>query len=253
METQGPHLNSKTVLITGAARRIGRAIAVHLHAAGANIVVHYRNNGATAADLAAQLNSLRPDSAFAVAADLCRLPELERLAHAARERFGRIDALVNNASSFYPTPLGSVDLQTWNDIVGSNFQAPFFLAQILAPDLRAACGAIVNIVDIHAEKPLAGYPLYCATKGALLTLTRALAIELAPEIRVNAVSPGAILWPEDGHLFSDDERRSIVEHSLLKREGSAEDIARTVHFLLDDAPYITGQILNVDGGRSAHL
>ncbi|MCL2829116.1 MAG: pteridine reductase [Betaproteobacteria bacterium] len=246
-------MNSKTVLITGAARRIGRAIAVHLHAAGANVVVHYRNNGAAAKDLTAQLNALRPGSACAAAADLCRLPELEQLASTARERFGRIDALVNNASSFYPTPLGSVDPEIWNDIVGSNFQAPFFLSQALAPDLRATRGAIVNIVDIHAEKPFAGYPLYCATKGALLTLTRALAIELAPEVRVNAVSPGAILWPEDGRLFSGDERRSIVEHSLLRREGTAEDIARAVSFLLDDASYITGQILNVDGGRSAHL
>ena len=167
-------------------------------------------------------------------------------------QFGRLDGLVCNASSFFPTPMGEIDETAWHDLVGSNFKAPLFLAQAAAPHLRAAGGAIVNMTDIHAERPLAGYPLYTAAKGALLTLTRALAVELAPEVRVNAVAPGPILWPEDGQ-FPVAERDAIVQHTLLKRAGSPEDIARTVRFLMFDAPYITGQVINVDGGRSAHL
>ena len=166
--------------------------------------------------------------------------------------FGRLDALLNNASSFFPTPLGGIDLAAWDDLMGSNLKAPLFLTQAAAPHLKAAHGAVVNITDIHAERPLAGYPLYCAAKAGLLGLTRALAIELAPEVRVNAVAPGPILWPDDAG-FSDEMRDRIIDHTLLKRAGSPQDIARAVRFLLNDASYVTGQVINVDGGRTAHL
>lgn len=159
---------------------------------------------------------------------------------------------MNNASSFFPTPLGSIDQAAWDDLVGSNFKAPLFLTQAAAPHLRAANGAVVNITDIHAERPLAGYPLYCAAKAGLLGLTRALAIELAPQVRVNAVAPGPILWPDDS-TFDSDARDRIVDHTLLKRAGKPQDIADAVCFLLDGANYVTGQVINVDGGRTAHL
>jgi pteridine reductase len=159
---------------------------------------------------------------------------------------------VNNASSFFRTPIGTIDAAAWTDLIGSNLKGPLFLSQAAAPGLRARRGAIVNIVDIHAERPLRHYPLYCAAKAGLLGLTRALALELAPEVRVNGVSPGAVDWPEDGQ-FPPAERAAIIDHTLLRRIGTPADIARTVHFLLLDAPYVTGQILAVDGGRSAHL
>ncbi|MEO8410157.1 MAG: SDR family oxidoreductase, partial [Propionivibrio sp.] len=159
---------------------------------------------------------------------------------------------VNNASSFFPTPLGSIDAAAWDDLVGTNVKAPLFLSQAAAPHLRAARGAVVNITDIHAERPLAGYPLYCAAKAGLLGLTRALAIELAPQVRVNAVAPGPILWPDD-NAFDADARERIVAHTLLERAGSPQDVAGAVCFLLDGANYVTGQVINVDGGRTAHL
>ena len=187
-----------------------------------------------------------------VCADLLDTATIAPLVADVVAQFGRLDGLVCNASSFFPTPLGQIDEAAWHDLVGSNFKAPLFLAQAVAPHLQATGGAIVNITDIHAERPLAGYPLYAAAKGALLTLTRALAIELAPAVRVNAVAPGPILWPEDGQ-FPGADRAAIVQHTLLKRLGTPEDIARTVRFLMFDAPYITGQTINVDGGRSAHL
>lgn len=240
------------VLITGAARRLGAAIAVALHETGARVVLHARHSIAEAETLARRLNATRADSVRVVRADLLDTESISPLVADAFAQFGRLDGLVCNASSFFPTPLGQIDEAAWHDLVGSNFKAPLFLAQAAAPHLRAAGGAIINITDIHAERPLAGYPLYSAAKGALLTLTRALAIELAPEVRVNAVAPGPILWPEDGQ-FPNPERDAIVQHTLLKRIGTPEDIARTVRFLMLDAPYITGQVINVDGGRSAHL
>lgn len=240
------------ILITGAARRVGAAIAVALHNAGARVLLHARQSLAEAEALAQRLNAERADSVRVVSADLLDTAAMAPMVADALAAFGRMDGLVCNASSFFPTPIGSIDEAAWHDLVGSNFKAPLFLAQAVAPHLRASGGNIVNITDIHAERPLAGYPLYAAAKGALLTLTRALAIELAPEVRVNAVAPGAILWPEDGQ-FPDDEREAIVKHALLKRAGTPEDIARTVRFLMLDAPYITGQVINVDGGRSAHL
>jgi len=215
-------------------------------------MLHYRTAAADAEALAAELNAGRADSAFCVQADLLDTAQLPRLVADTLARFGRLDALVNNASSFYPTPLGSIDAAAWDDLIGSNLKAPLFLSQAAAPALRATRGALVNITDIHAERPLAGYPLYCAAKAGLLGLTRALAIELGPEVRVNAVAPGPVLWPDDGQ-FPSPERREIVAHTLLKREGSPQDIARAVRFLLADAAYVTGQVLNVDGGRTAHL
>ena len=224
--TQAP-----VMLITGAARRVGAAIATALHASGARIALHTRQSVAEAEALAAQLNAVRVDSALVVQANLLDTTSIAPLVDAVVARFGRLDGLVCNASSFFPTPLGQISETDWHDLVGSNFKAPLFLAQAAAPHLRAAGGCLINITDIHAERPLAGYPLYAAAKGAL---------------------PGPILWPEDGQ-FADADRQAIVQHTLLKRAGTPEDIARTVRFLMLDAPYITGQVINVDGGRSAHL
>ena len=245
-------LADQVVLVTGAGRRVGAAIARRLHASGASLVLHYRRSATAAAALAADLNQQRPGSVVCVAADLREVDALPDLVETARQAFGGLDALINNASSFFPTPLGQISLADWDDLVGSNFRAPLFLAQAAAPLLAARRGAIVNITDIHAERPLAGYPLYCAAKGALLTLTRALAIEMAPAVRVNAVAPGPIAWPEDAQ-FAPSAQQAIIDHTLLKREGRPEDIAAAVHYLLSDAGYVTGQVINVDGGRSAHL
>lgn len=240
------------MIVTGAARRVGAAIARALHATGADVVLHYRSSAQEAQTLAAGLNALRADSAFALAADLGRDSEPERLIDEVVARRGRIDALVNNASSFFPTPLGSIDRAAWDDLIGSNLKGPLFLSQAAAPFLKASRGAIVNLIDIHAERPLSGYPLYCAAKAGLLGLTRALALELAPQVRVNGIAPGPVAWPEDARI-SPEERAAIIGHTLLKREGDPADIAACVRFLILDAPYVTGQILAVDGGRSAHL
>ena len=242
----------KTVLITGAAKRVGRSIARELHAAGANVVVHYRAAADTARLLVDEMNAARAGSALCVQADLLDRDALASLVEQAVAHFGRLDALVNNASSFFATPLGTIDEAAWADLVGSNFKAPLFLTQAAAPHLRQTRGAVVNITDIHAERPLAGYPLYCAAKAGLRGLTRALAIELAPEVRVNAVAPGPILWPDDV-AFDEQARERIIDHTLLKHAGSPQDIARAVRFLFNDAPYVTGQVVNVDGGRTAHL
>ncbi len=246
-------MTAPVVLITGAARRVGAEIARSLHAAGANLVLHYRDSAAAAETLAAEFNARREKSALAVRQDLRDVAGLAVLVGQVVAHFGRLDALVNNASSFYATPLGSIDAAAWDDLIGSNFKGPLFLSQAAAPELVKARGCIVNITDIHAERPLKGYPLYCAAKAGLLGLTRALALELAPAVRVNAVAPGPIEWPETTSDFPPAERASIIDHTLLKRVGSPADIARTVKFLIFDAPYITGQVINVDGGRTAHL
>lgn len=240
------------ILITGAARRVGAAIARTLHGAGADVVLHYRSATGAAESLAAELNAARPASVLCVRGDLAHDGEPARIAADTLAAFGRLDGLVNNASSFFPTVLGEIDEAAWSDLIGSNLKGPLFLTQALAPALRERGGAIVNILDIHAERPLAGYALYCAAKAGLLGLTRALAVELAPQVRVNGVSPGPIEWPEDGQ-FPPPEREAIVSDTLLGREGRPEDIAGAVRYLLLDAPYVTGQILAVDGGRSAHL
>lgn len=240
------------ILVTGAARRVGAEIARELHAAGARVALHFRHSRSDAETLAAGFNATRPGSASIFQADLLDSTSLPGLVSAVMECFGRLDGLVNNASSFFPTALGQIDEAAWFDLMGSNLKAPLFLSQSAAPHLKASGGAIINIVDIHAERPLKGYPLYCAAKAGLLGLTRALAVELAPEVRVNGVAPGAIEWPDDGQ-FPAEERQAVVAHTLLGRIGTPSDIARTVRFLLFDAPYITGQIIPVDGGRSAHL
>ncbi|MDK9703481.1 MAG: pteridine reductase [Sulfuritalea sp.] len=245
--------NPPVVLVTGAARRVGAEIVRALHAAGACVAIHYRASAADAAALAAELNAARDESAAVFGADLLEMAALSQLVESVVARFGRLDALVNNASSFYATRVGAVDTAAWDDLVGSNFKAPLFLAQAAVPHLEASGGCIVNITDIHAERPLKGYPLYCAAKAGLLGLTRALALELGPRVRVNAVAPGPIEWPQGTSDFPPAERTAIIEHTLLKRVGSPADIARTVKFLVFDAPYVTGQVINVDGGRTAHL
>jgi pteridine reductase len=246
-------MNSPVVLITGAARRVGAEIARTLHTAGASVVLHYRASVHEAEALAVELNARREKSALAVRRNLGDIAVLPVLIEEIVQHFGRLDALVNNASSFYPTPVGGIDEAAWDDLIGSNLKGPLFLSQAAAPYLARTGGCIVNITDIHAERPLKGYPLYCAAKAGLLGLTRALALELAPAVRVNAVAPGVIEWPENDSDFPVAERAAIIDHTLLKRVGSPADIARTVKFLIFDAPYITGQVINVDGGRSAHL
>lgn len=246
---------SPVMLVTGAARRVGADIARTLHQAGARLILHYRTAATEAQALVDDLNRIRPESAYCAAADLCAPDQLPALVETALVRFGRLDALVNNASAFYATPVGTIDEKAWHDLIGSNLKGPLFLSQAAAPHLRATRGAIVNITDIHAERPLRNYPLYCAAKAGLLGLTRALALELAPEVRVNAVAPGPIEWPT-GQAASDFDgatRAAILERTLLQHQGSPDDIARTVRFLLCDAPYITGQVIPVDGGRSIYL
>ena len=244
-------LQGKTALVTGAARRIGAAIARRLHWAGANVVLHYRGAEAEAGRLEAELNAARAASALKVKADLLAPIAPRALLGAALERFGRLDLLINNASTFYPTAVGSIEPGHWEELIGSNLRAALFLAQEAAPQLAKNCGAIVNIADIHAERPLKGYLVYSVAKAGLVALTRALALELAPEVRVNAIAPGAIAWPEDGQ-FEPRERERIVAATPLARIGSPEEIARAVHFLAT-APFVTGQVLAVDGGRSAFL
>jgi len=241
------------ILVTGAARRVGAEIVRTLHAAGARVAIHYYRSRPEATALAAALNARRNDSAAAFAADLLDVAALSQLIAQAVAHFGRLDGLVNNASSFYPTKVGAVDTAAWDDLVGTNLKAPLFLAQAAAPHLTQGGGCIVNITDIHAARPLKGYAVYCAAKAGLLGLTRALALELAPAVRVNAVAPGAIEWPDNAMDFPPAQRAAIVAHTLLKRVGEPADIARAVKFLIFDAPYVTGQVINVDGGRTAHL
>ena len=244
-------LQGKVVLVTGAARRIGAAIARRLHGAGASVVLHYRGAEAQAAALETELNGLRAKSAAKVKADLLAPIAPRSLVSACQEQFGRLDMLVNNASTFYPTAVGAIESGHWEELMGSNLRAPLFLAQEAAPELAKRGGAIVNIADIHAERPLKGYLVYSVAKAGLVALTRALALELGPAVRVNAVAPGAIAWPEDGQ-FSPTERERIVATTPMSRLGSPEEIARAVHFLAT-APFVTGQILAVDGGRSLYL
>lgn len=244
-------LSGKAALITGGARRVGAAIARRLHAAGANVLLHYRDSEADAAKLEGELNALRAKSAAKVKAELLAPIAPRALVSAARESFGRLDILVNNASSFFPIEVGAIEPSHWEELVGSNLRAPLFICQEAAPELAAHEGSIVNIVDIHAERPLKGYPLYSIAKAGLAALTRALAVELAPRVRVNGVAPGAIAWPEDGQ-FDPAERERILATTPLRRTGSPADIAQAVHFLAC-APYITGQVIAVDGGRSIFI
>lgn len=235
-------------LVSGGARRIGAAISRALHAEGARLCVHCRTSGAEAQALVRELNARRKDSAFAFPLDLKDTPAHPRLIDEVVARFGRLDCLVNNASTFYPTELRTVSESDWEDLVGVNFKAPLFLAQAAASALEASRGAIVNIVDIHAGRPLAGYAVYSAAKAGLVALTRALAMELAPEIRVNAVAPGAILWPE--RPAPPGEREDVIARTALRRTGEPGEVAEAVCFLALRATYTTGEIFNVDGGRS---
>jgi pteridine reductase len=244
-------LESKVALVTGAARRVGAAIARRLHAAGANVVLHYRGAEAEAAQLEKELNAARAGSAVRVKGDLLAPVAPQALVGAALQRYARLDLLVNNASAFYPTRLGEIEASHWEELIGSNLRAPLFLAQAAAPHLKLAGGAIVNIADIHADRPLKGYVVYSMAKAGLVALTRSLALELAPGVRVNAVAPGAIAWPEDGQ-FESEERKRIVATTPLARTGGAEDVAQAVHFLCG-ASFVTGQVLAVDGGRSVFL
>jgi pteridine reductase len=242
------NLNNKVALITGAARRIGATIATRLHESGADVAIHYRGSADEAAALAGKLNAQRPDSAATFAADLTDLSSLQGLIDGVHDWRNRLDILVNNASSFYPTPLGEINEDHWHDLLGSNLKAPLFLSQAAAPSLREANGVIINIVDIHGQRPLRDHTVYGISKAGLAMLTRSLAKDLAPEIRVNGVSPGAILWPEDD--MSDETKDIILEQVPLDRTGDPDDIAGCVLFLATDAGYITGQIIAVDGGRS---
>jgi pteridine reductase len=244
--------SDRVVLVTGGARRVGAAIVAALHAAGCRVAIHCHNSREAAQTLAERLENQCADSCCVVEADLLETARLPGLIDSVIARFGRLDGLVNNASAFYPTELGQVGENAWDELVGSNLKAPLFLTQAAAPHLSEHGGAVVNIVDIHAERPLAGYPVYSVAKAGLAGLTRSMAIELAPRVRVNGVAPGVIEWPENGQ-FDPVERQRIIGQTLLQRRGSAEEVATAVRFLLLDANYVTGQILAVDGGRSLHL
>ena len=232
-------------LVTGAGRRVGARIARELHAAGMSVAVHCHRSREEAERLRSAFEAERAGSATVVAADLLDPGAAGAVVAAVEERWGRLDVLVNNASTFYPTPVGEVTEAEWRDLVGSNLAAPFFLAQAAAPLLHAARGCIVNIADVYGHRPLAGHPVYSVAKAGLVMLTRALALDLGPDIRVNSISPGAVLWPEN----DDPERRRIIDEIALRRSGDPGDIARAALFLVRDAPYVTGQDLAVDGGR----
>jgi pteridine reductase len=248
---------NKSVLVTGAAKRVGAATARTLHAAGANVIIHCNRSRGDADALAKELNSARAHSAAVVQGDLLAHNALKGLVTQAHSCFGRLDGLVNNASTFYATPFGTIDEDHWNELLGSNLKAPLFLSQFAAPFLRESKGAIVNIIDIHAERPLKDFVVYNAAKAGLAGLTRSLALELGPDVRVNGVSPGAIMWPDvdqpGGNDYPQEERERIVNQTPLKRVGGPDDIAGAVKFLLLDAPFVTGQILAVDGGREIAL
>jgi len=245
--SQAP-LTGKVVLVTGAARRVGAAIARALHAAGANVVIHFRSSAEPATELARELNQVRPESARLAECDLLDIEQLPTLPNAAVEAFGTLDILINNASTFYPTPLGDITEIDWNDLIGTNLKAPLFLSQAAAPALRISGGLILNIADIHGIRPLGRHPVYSVAKAGLIMLTKSLAREMGPQVRVNAIAPGPVMWPEDGmdsHL-----KESIIDKTVLKRPGTTDDVARAALFFASESPYVTGQILAVDGGRS---
>jgi len=246
-------MQNPTALVTGAARRIGAEISRSLHADGMNIVIHYRGSEEHASELRDELNRMRHDSAMIVQADLLDIDALDKLARDAAAAWGRLDALVNNASSFYPTPVGEITEAHWEDLMGTNLKAPLFLSQAAAPALKAAQGSIVNIVDVHGFRPMKNHPVYCAAKAGLVMLTQSLAKELGPEVRVNGVAPGAIMWPENGGEDDPELQTMILERTALKRKGEPRDIAAMVRFLVREASYITGQVIPVCGGRSINI
>lgn len=241
-------MTAQVALVTGSARRIGAEIVRTLHRAGLRVIVHYNRSGRDAQALAGELNALRNDSARTLQGDLRDCRALPAMAQHAIGLWGRLDVLVNNASGFYPTPVGEITEAHWEDLLGANLKAPLFLSQAVADELRQRRGCIVNIVDIHGDRPLKDYPVYSIAKAGLVMMTKALARELGPDVRTNAVAPGAILWPEAPHHAA--QHQEIIRRTALKREGAPSDIANTVKFLVADAPYITGQIIAVDGGRT---
>lgn len=243
-----PSLHERVALITGGVHRIGAHTARTLHAAGMRLVLHYRSSREAAQELQAELNAIRPDSVVLVGADLLDPATINSVIADARSAWKRLDVLINNASSFYPTPAGTVTEEQWHDLMGTNLKAPFFLSQAAAPHLKASRGCIVNIVDIHADRPLKRFPVYSMAKAGLVMMTKAMACELGPEVRVNAVAPGAILWPE--HDMDQVTQQRIISRTFLKRQGKPENIARAVLFLIRDADYTSGQVITVDGGRS---
>ncbi len=241
---------TRVALITGAAHRLGAATARYFHQRGFRVAIHYNSSGDAARALAAELCQQRCDSALALGAALGDTAALAALAQLLLKHWGRLDVLINNASQFYPTPLGQVDDAQWNALIDSNLKGPFFLSQACLPALRTTRGCIINLVDIHAQRPLAGHSVYCAAKAGLAMLTQALAREASPEVRVNGISPGAILWPEGEATPDADDKQDVLARIPLGRCGEPGDIARTAWFLASEAPYISGQIIAVDGGRS---
>jgi pteridine reductase len=246
-------LKGKVVLVTGGAKRVGAAICRRLHGSGADLFVHYRSAKEEARALQAELNAQRMNSLALAQADLLKVSAAPELVKAAVKEFGRLDAVINNASTFYPTVVGEITEKEWDDLIGTNLKVPLFLSQAAAAELRKNHGCIVNIIDIHAELPMKNHAVYTAAKGGLLALTRALARDLAPEIRVNGVAPGTILWPDDEAWRDEVARQRIINQTALKRIGEPEDVAAAVNFLVADAPYVTGQVIAVDGGRSITL
>jgi pteridine reductase len=243
-------LGGKVALVTGGARRVGAAICRALHAHGMNLAVHYRSSKDDAHALKTELERGRPSSVALVKGDLLHRAAIEEIVGEALAAFGRLDALINNASSFYPTPIGEASEAEWDDLMGTNLKAPFFLAQAAAPHLKKTRGCIVNLADIHGDRPIKHYPIYSAAKAGLIMLTKALARELAPEVRTNAIAPGTILWPEGEAELDEAQKRELLARIPLKRAGSPGDIAGTVLFLVRDADYINGQVIAVCGGRS---
>jgi pteridine reductase len=243
-------LTGKTALISGGARRVGAEIARLLHAHGMNLAIHYRSSRDDAHALQTELENRRANSVALVPGDLLDTALLPGLVEKAAAAFGRLDALVNNASSFYPTPVGTVTAHQWDDLIGTNLKAPFFLAQAAWPHLKKTHGCIVNIADIHGERPIKRYPVYSAAKAGLVMLTKSLARELAPEVRVNAIAPGTIMWPEGEAEVSEAQKAELLARIPLKRSGSPSDIAATALFLIRDATYVNGQVIAVCGGRS---
>lgn len=251
MSPQHPDISKKVVLITGGARRIGAEITRTLHANGMNICLHYHASKSDAQVLRQELEKNRADSVHLINADLLDIKGLPGLINQTIERYGRLDLLVNNASGYYPTPMGKVQLSDWDELLGSNLKVPLFLSQAAVPALIKTAGCIINLIDIHAERPMQGYSVYSIAKSGLLALTRSLARELGPDIRVNGVGPGAIMWPDTGK--NPDEQQAIIQRTALQRPGEASDIAQAVLFLFRDAPYITGHMLPVDGGRLLNI
>lgn len=246
-------LQDKVVLITGGAKRVGSSICRLLHGGGAKLMIHYRNSVGEARALQSELNLQRPNSAAIIQGDLHNLAVLPSLIQETVSHFGHLDVLINNASSYYATEIGEIGDDQWEDLIGTNLKAPLFLAQAAAHELCKQQGCIINITDMHVERPKKGYVVYSVAKAGLVTLTKSLAQELGPDIRVNAVAPGPVLWPEDNPQFDEVYRQRVISQTLLKRIGEGDDVAKAVRFLIQDAPFITGQVIAVDGGRSLNL